>query len=103
VAQAGGECSTVVLHRKNPAVREKPVFEGLLRCHKTMAEREGHSATFILSACFPGKISKSGGLEGYISDYKVDYISQYAIRSAGRCMVCGPDRLPPQDLRLHRR
>jgi hypothetical protein len=31
----------VVLHRKNPAVRKKPVFEGLLRCPKSMAEREG--------------------------------------------------------------
>jgi hypothetical protein len=40
----------------------------------TLAEREGHSATFVLSACFPEKISKSGSLEGYIADYKVDYI-----------------------------
>jgi hypothetical protein len=39
-------------------------------------EREGHSAILILSASFPRKISKSGGLEGYIADYKVDYISQ---------------------------
>jgi hypothetical protein len=41
-----------------------------------VAEREGHSATLVLSAYYPGKISKSGGLEGYIADYKVDYISQ---------------------------
>jgi hypothetical protein len=40
---------------------------------EALAEREGHSATLVLSACFPGKISKSGGLEGYIADYKVDY------------------------------
>jgi hypothetical protein len=33
-------CSTVVLHRHFPAVREKPVFEGLLRCPKSMADRD---------------------------------------------------------------
>ena len=41
---------------------------------EVLAEREGLSATLVLSACFPGKISKSGGLEGYMADYKVDYI-----------------------------
>ena len=30
------QCSTLVLHR-----RERPVFEGLLRCPKLVAEREG--------------------------------------------------------------
>src|ERR1700722_18313905 len=32
---------TAVLDRPNPAVRETPVFEGLLRCRKSVAEREG--------------------------------------------------------------
>jgi hypothetical protein len=36
-------CSTVVLHRQNPAVREAPDFEGLFRCPKSVAEREGLS------------------------------------------------------------
>jgi hypothetical protein len=36
-------CSTVVLHRQNPAVRETPDFEGLFRCRKSVAEREGLS------------------------------------------------------------
>jgi hypothetical protein len=31
---------TTVLHRHFPAVREKPAFEGLLRCPISMAERE---------------------------------------------------------------
>ena len=47
VAQAGGECSTVVLHRKNPAVREMPVSEGLLRRPKWLAEREGLCANYF--------------------------------------------------------
>src|SRR6266436_6502520 len=34
------ECSTVVLHRHFPAVRETPDFKGLLRCRVTVAERE---------------------------------------------------------------
>jgi hypothetical protein len=34
-------CSTVVLHRQNPAVRETPDFEGLFRHRKSVAEREG--------------------------------------------------------------
>jgi hypothetical protein len=45
-------CYTVVLHRQKPAVRETPVFEGLLRCPKPMvpmAEREGFAP--ILPAC----------------------------------------------------
>ena len=37
----GRECYTAVLHRNFPAAQEKPVFEGLLRCPKSMAEREG--------------------------------------------------------------
>jgi hypothetical protein len=36
-------CSTVVLHRQNPAVRETPDFKGLFRCRKSVAEREGLS------------------------------------------------------------
>jgi hypothetical protein len=39
-------CSTVVLHRQNPAVREAPDFEGLFRYRKSVAEREGLSPTF---------------------------------------------------------
>ena len=31
----------MVLHRQKPAVREAPDFEGLFRCPKTVAEREG--------------------------------------------------------------
>ncbi|MGY8668744.1 hypothetical protein Q3C01_41140 [Bradyrhizobium sp. UFLA05-109] len=55
----------MVLHRKNPAVREKPVFEGLLRCQKWMAERVGFFAECsktlmaydrFLSALFPSTI-----------------------------------------------
>jgi hypothetical protein len=34
----------VVLHRKKPAAREVPDFEGLFRCLKTVAEREGFPA-----------------------------------------------------------
>jgi hypothetical protein len=50
-------------------------MQSFRRLRGAVAEREGHSATFVLSACFPEKISKSGSLEGYIADYKVDYIS----------------------------
>lgn len=35
----GRECYTVVLHCHFPAAREKPVFQGLLRYPKLMAER----------------------------------------------------------------
>jgi hypothetical protein len=40
-----------VLHRHFPAVREKPVFEGLLRCPKAMAEREGFEPPIGLHLC----------------------------------------------------
>jgi hypothetical protein len=47
----------VVLHRKNPAVRKMPVFEGLFRCRKSVAEREGFSAK---SRGHPENIVKQG-------------------------------------------
>jgi hypothetical protein len=40
-----------------------------------LAEREGHSATLGPIRLFSKKTSKSGPLEGYIADYKVDYFS----------------------------
>jgi hypothetical protein len=45
VAKRSGECSTGVLHRQKPAVREMPDFEGLLRYRKSVAEREEFGAT----------------------------------------------------------
>ena len=40
-------CSTVVLHRQNPAVRETPDFKGLFRCRKSVAEREGFASLLL--------------------------------------------------------
>ena len=37
----GPQWYTVPLHRKKLTVRERPDSEGLLRCRKTVAEREG--------------------------------------------------------------
>jgi hypothetical protein len=44
-------CSTVVLHRQNPAVRETPDFKGLFRCRKSVAEREGFEPPIGLHLC----------------------------------------------------
>ncbi|MHC2255734.1 hypothetical protein ACVILK_005426 [Bradyrhizobium embrapense] len=63
----------MVLHRKNPAVREKPVFEGLLRYPKAMAEREGLRRPFSLTT--PITLIKQRGSAGY--DYTDDYIVDY--------------------------
>jgi hypothetical protein len=37
----------MVLHRHFPAVREMPDFKGLLRCPKSMADREGFETPII--------------------------------------------------------
>jgi len=44
------ECCTIVLHRHFPAVRETPNFEGLFRCRKSLAKREGFAYLLPLSA-----------------------------------------------------
>jgi hypothetical protein len=50
--------AATVLHRgappsKKPEVQETLIFEGLLRCPKTMAEREGLSSTGLSDARNP--------------------------------------------------
>ena len=50
-ARGAHQCYTVVRHRHFPAVREMPVFEGLLRCPMTMAEREGFEPPIGLHLC----------------------------------------------------
>jgi hypothetical protein len=44
-------CSTVVLHRQKPAVREAPDFEGLFRYRESVAEREGFEPPIGLHLC----------------------------------------------------
>jgi hypothetical protein len=44
-------CSTVVLHRQKPAVRELPDFEGLFRYRKSVAEREGFEPPIAQRGC----------------------------------------------------
>jgi len=66
---------TAGLHRPNPVAQEKPCFIGFFASQASLAEREGHSATFGTIRLLSEKSSKSGPLEGYIADYKVDYIS----------------------------
>jgi hypothetical protein len=64
-------CSTVVLHRQNPAVRELPDFEGLFRYRKSVAEREGFEPPFYLWAS-NARILHSNGwatLAANLSDY----------------------------------
>jgi hypothetical protein len=68
--------STGELHKLEPGFAGSVILMSFSSWSANGGEGGGHSATLILSACFPGKISKSGGLEGYIADYKVDYISK---------------------------
>ena len=44
-------CSTGVLHRQNPTVLEMTDFEGLFRCRKSVAEREGFEPPIGLHLC----------------------------------------------------
>jgi hypothetical protein len=42
--------AAVVLHRQFPAAREKPDSEGLLRCPKSLAERQGFAPSLLFDS-----------------------------------------------------
>jgi hypothetical protein len=99
----------VVLHRKNPAAQEKPVLEGLLRCQKLMAERDGF-APILPHRSLPSHIpeTQGGGRSGFHQDQFVDsedpnssHIKAFAVLSArARQRASGWRRAKPNCSRL---